>query len=184
MSNVQVDLVVLFLRMQAKEDRSIVSKVNGRPYSHGTQHSNGKQRWRRQAEFKIQDLMCRPHYAHLLRPTYLENLGRNRLLIPLGNAQHRQIKKHNRHRLCGWGRRNKEGVEQREIFPSVQGRVNPQSLIFTHANRHTHRQAHDHSNCHVQIIVSLFLHQIHLTKAKKKTRSDKEQEGKKACYFW
>lgn len=37
--------------------------------------------------FKIQDLLCWIHSAHLLRPTYSENLWRNHLLIPLGNFQ-------------------------------------------------------------------------------------------------
>lgn len=93
--------------------------------------------------------MCRPHYTHLLRPTY----SKNHLLIAFGNAQHRQIKKHDRYRLCDWGRGNKEVVEQREIFPAVLGRVNP-SPLSSHMQAHTlDNNSNNLSSCHLQIIV-------------------------------
>lgn len=96
MNNAWVDPVALFLRMQAKEEVQIdplFPRLTIGLIHMGPNIVRDKRNGERRVEFKIQDLMCKPFCAYLLRPTHLENLGRNCLLIPLGNTQHRQLTK-------------------------------------------------------------------------------------------
>ncbi len=140
-------------KQRRRFNRSIISQVNSRPYAHGTQHSTAEEKWRKEAEFNIQDLMCRTHYAHLLRPTYSQNLGKKYLLIAFGNTQLRQIRKHNRHRLSDWEDRTKRGWNKEKYFHLFW--VELTAVPYLHTCKRTQRQTHNFSNCHVQIIVSL-----------------------------